>query len=102
MTAPLVNRTHRFVTSGVTYQVEAGASCSTVLSAAGSILTGVNILLGNLIDEADEQGCELFVIRSLTMQVEALLDSVEIPIRSAEDLAPQNAAPPIRGAEVSE
>lgn len=102
MTTPLVTSMQRFTTSGVSYQVEAGTSCSVALMAAGTILSGVNILLGSLIDEADEQSCQLFAIRTLTMQVEALIDSVEAPIRAAEDFAPQNLVSPVRGAGVSE
>lgn len=97
----LATKVQRFAVSGVSYQVEAGTSCSTAIAAAGSILSGINILLGKLIDEADEQTCELFAIRTLTMQVEALLGSVEDPVRRAEDLAPQNPISPVRGAEVS-
>lgn len=107
MTTSLVTSMQRFSTSGVSYQVEAGTSCSVALAAAGTILSGVNILLGSLIDEADEQSCQLFAIRTLTMQVEALIDSVEAlidsveaPIRAAEDPAPQNPTSPVRGAEV--
>lgn len=101
MTA-LVTRIQRFAVSGVSYQVESGTHCSTALVAAGSILSGVNILLGNLIDRANEQACELYAIRTLTMQVEAMIDSMEVPIREAEDLAPQNPPSPDRGAEVSQ
>lgn len=101
MTA-LVTRIQRFAVSGVSYQVEAGAPCSVALVAAGSILSGVNILLGNLIDQADEQACELYAIRTLTMQVEAMIDSMEVPIRDAEDRAPQNPTSPVRGAEATQ
>ncbi|MFT2184346.1 hypothetical protein [Pseudomonas putida] len=96
----LVTRLQRFAVSGVSFQVEDGTHCSTALVAAGSILSGVNILLGTLIDQADEQACELYAIRTLTMQVEAMIGSMEVPIRAAEDLAPQNPTSQVRGAEV--
>lgn len=99
MTA-LVTRAQRFVVSGISYQVEAGTSCSTTLAAAGSILSGVNIILGDLIAE-DEFSCQLFAIRTLVMQVEALIGAVEDPVRAAELLAPQDQTSPVRGAEVS-
>ncbi|PZQ38987.1 MULTISPECIES: hypothetical protein [Pseudomonas] len=98
----LVTRLQRFTVSGVSYQVEAGAPCSVALAAAGSILSGVNILLGNLIDQADEQACELCAIRTLTMQVEAMIGSMEVPIRDSEDHAPHNQTTPVRGAEASQ
>ncbi|WP_049696637.1 hypothetical protein [Pseudomonas fulva] len=98
----LVTHIQRFAVSGVSYQVEAGTHCSTALVAAGSILSGVNILLGTLIAQADEQACELYAIRTLTMQVEAMIGSMEVPIRAAEDLVPQNQTSPALGAEVTQ
>ncbi|MBZ3665990.1 MULTISPECIES: hypothetical protein [Pseudomonas] len=101
MTA-LATHVQRFTISGVSYQVESGTHCSTALVAAGSILSGVNILLGALIDESGDQANEIYAIRTLTMQVEALIGAMEVPIRNAEDLAPQNQTPPVCGAEVTQ
>lgn len=101
MTA-LVTRTQGFLISGVTLQVCQGTGCYTTIEAASSILSSVNALLGSLVDAAPDNGCEIYGIRALTMQCEAMLDAVAVAVRDAEDLAPQNPASPVRGAEVSQ
>lgn len=90
-----------FSLSGVDFHISAGTSCNTAITAAGAMLSSVNCLLGNLIGDGAEGSCELYAIRVLTVQCEALLEAIEIPVRDMEDLAPQNATPPVRGAEVT-
>lgn len=98
----LVTRTQAFVVSGVALQVNHGSSCYLAMEAANAILSGVNSLLGGLVDDAPDNANEVYAIRVLTQQCEALIDSVACSIREAEDAAPQNKTPPVRGAEVSQ
>lgn len=91
-----------FRSSGVEYQVNAGTSCNTAITAAGAMLSSVNCLLGNLIGDGADGSCELYAIRNLTVQCEALLEAIEIPVRDMEGLAPQNATSQVRGAEVTQ
>lgn len=98
----LVSSTQGFLISGVSLQVNQGSGCYTTIDAASSILSSVNVLLGNLVSDAPDNGCEIYGIRVLTMQCEAMLDSVAVAVRNAEDLAPQNATSPVRGAEVTQ
>ena len=92
----------RFFSSGVEYRVNAGTSCNTAITAAGAMLSSVNCLLGNLIGDGADGSSELYAIRVLTVQCEALLEAIEIPVRDMEDLAPQNSTSPVRGAEVKQ
>lgn len=95
----IVTSTQVFPISGVSFQVNQGTSCYTAIEAASSILSSVNALLGNLVDEAPDNGCEIYGIRVLTMQCGAMLDAVVVSVRDAEDLAPQNRTSQVRGAE---
>ena len=96
----LVTQETGFVLSGVDYRVNAGTSCNTAVTAAGAMLSSVNHLLGNLIGDGAESSCELYAIRVLTSQCEALLEAIEIHIRDMEDLTPQNPTSQVRGAKV--
>ncbi|MFI8555817.1 hypothetical protein [Pseudomonas putida] len=99
MTA-IVTRTEGFLVSGVALQVNPGTSCYAAIEAASSMLSSVNALLGALVGEGPDNGNEIYGVRVLTQHCEALLDSVAVAIREAEDLAPQNPTSPLRGAEV--
>ncbi len=101
MTA-LVTRTEGFLISGVGLQVLPGTSCYAAIESASSILSSVNALLGALVAEGSDNGNEVHGVRVLTQHCEALLDSVALAIREAEDLAPQNPPSPDRGAEASQ
>lgn len=98
----LVTQDTRFTSSGIEYEIKFGTSCNTAITAAGAMLSSVNCLLGNLIGDGAEGSCELYAIRVLTVQCEALLEAIEISVRDMEDLAPQNSTSQVRGAEVSE
>ena len=99
---PLVTQDTRFTSSGVEFEIKFCTSCNTAITAAGAMLSSVNCLLGNLIGDGAEGSCELYAIRVLTLQCEALLEAIEIPMRDMEDLAPQNQVSSVRGAEVSQ
>ena len=94
----LVTQDTRFTSSGIEFEIKFGTSCNTAITAAGAMLSSVNCLLGNLIGDGAEGSCELYAIRNLTLQCEALLEAIEIPIRDMEDLAPQKPAAAKRGA----
>ncbi|HGM4966440.1 TPA: hypothetical protein ACKP0L_004784 [Pseudomonas putida] len=96
----LVTQDTRFTSSGIEFEIKFGTSCNTAITAAGAMLSSVNHLLGNLIGDGAESSCELYAIRVLTSQCEALLEAIEIPIRDMEDLTPQNPTSLVRGAEV--
>ncbi len=98
----LVTRTTGFLVSGVALQVNPGTSCYTAIEAASSMLSSVNALLGALVAEGPDNGNEVHGVRVLTQHCEALIDSVAVAIREAEDLAPQNQPSPVRGAEASQ
>lgn len=98
----LVTRTQAFLVSGVALQVNQGTSCYLAIEAASTILSGVNAMLAGLVDAAPDNANEVYAIRVLTQQCEALIDAVAGSIREAEDLAPQNQTPPVRGAEVTQ
>ncbi|MEF0146511.1 hypothetical protein [Pseudomonas guariconensis] len=87
--------------SGVELQINAGTSCNTAITAAGAMLSSVNHLLSNLIGDGAEGSSDLYAIRILTAHCEALLEAIELPVRDAEDLAPQKETSPVRGAEVT-
>jgi hypothetical protein len=87
-----------FSISGVELQINAGTSCNTAITAAGAMLSSVNHLLSNLIGGGAEGSCELYAIRIMTVHCEALLESIELPVRDAETSAPQNSTSPVRGA----
>ncbi|MCE0862345.1 hypothetical protein LU674_008765 [Pseudomonas alloputida] len=91
-----------FFSSGVKYRVNAGTSCNTAITAAGAMLSSVNCLLGNLIGDGADGSSELYAIRVLTVQCEALLEAIEIPVRDMEGHAPQKPTSPDRGAEASQ
>ncbi len=97
---PLVTQDTRFTSSGIEFEIKFGTSCNTAITAAGAMLSSVNCLLGNLIGDGAEGSCELYAIRVLTVQCEALLEAIEIPVRDMEGHAPQNQTPPVCGAEV--
>lgn len=98
----LITSNQSYLLSGVAMQVNSGSSCYAAIEAASAILASVNVLLGGLIDDGPDNGDEIYGIRALTMQCEAMLDSVAVAVRAAEDLAPQNQPSPVRGAEVSQ
>lgn len=101
MTA-LVTRTEGFLISGVGLQVLPGTSCYAAIESASSILPSVNALLGALMSAAPDNGEEIYGVWVLTQHCEALIDSVAVAIRDAEDRAPQNLTSPVRGAEVTQ
>ncbi|WP_054902597.1 hypothetical protein [Pseudomonas sp. NBRC 111131] len=101
MTA-LLTRTQGFLVSGVALQVNHGSSCYAAIESASSMLSSVNALLGVLVAEGPDNGNEIYGVRVLTQHCEALLDSVAISIREAENRAPQNPNSPVRGAEVTQ
>ncbi|WP_236167082.1 hypothetical protein [Pseudomonas fulva] len=101
MTA-FVTHTQAFLVSGVALQVNNGSSCYMAIEAASTILSGVNGLLAGLVDDAPDNANEIYAIRVLTQQCEALIDAVAASIREAEDLAPQNLTSLVRGAEVTQ
>ncbi|HFQ8052608.1 TPA: hypothetical protein ACHTCR_004476 [Pseudomonas putida] len=94
----LVTQDTRFTSSGVEFEIKFGTSCNTAITAAGAMLSSVNSLLGNLIGDGTEGSCELYAIRVLTVQCEALLEAIEIPVRDMEGLAPQKPTSSKRGA----
>ncbi|MBA1195763.1 hypothetical protein G7011_01380 [Pseudomonas plecoglossicida] len=98
----IATRTQAFLVSGVAFQVNHGSSCYMAIEAASTILSGVNGLLAGLVDDAPDNANEVYAIRVLTQQCEALIDAVAVSIREAEDNAPQNQTYPVRGAEVSQ
>lgn len=98
----LVTQDTRFTSSGVDFEIKSGTSCNTAITAAGAMLSSVNCLLGNLIGDGADGSSELYAIRVLTVQCEALLEAIEIPVRDMEDHAPHNQTTPVRGAEVSQ
>lgn len=101
MTA-LVTRAEGFLISGVGLQVLPGTSCYAAIESASSILSSVNALLGALMSAAPDNGEEIYGVWVLTQHCEALLDSVALAIREAEDPAPQNPTSQVRGAEVNQ
>lgn len=98
----LVTQDTRFTSSGVEFEIKFGTPCNTAITAAGAMLSSVNCLLGNLIGDGAEGSCELYAIRVLTVQCEALLEAIEIPVRDMENLAPQKPTFPGCGAEVTQ
>ncbi len=101
MSGSLTTTSHEFSQNGqgFFFATSSGVSCSEAFNLASVSLGAAEELLGQLVQI--NEVCHLaFAIRTLVGQAKALVDSGVVAVEHAEDLAPQNPAPLIRGAEV--